>query len=128
MRPAFYAAMALAAGCASVPDVSFYGPDGATDDGSTTAEAGGDVAASDDGPAAGDGSPVDGSPFDASDDAAYCSGNPPPPGGKCCPNGGPICSGNCTTGGCTACGSCPSPRICCTHGNSGTCSDSCGGG
>jgi hypothetical protein len=55
------------------------------------------------------------------DAGPFCSGDPAPPGGKCCPDGGPVCVGTCNKNACAMCGTCAWPQVCCGHGAVGAC-------
>lgn len=141
MRSPWTVALLVLVGCA-VPDVEFYD---ASDDAAGHADAAARDGAPDaPGPAPDAGGAVDAGSADATHaaDAAadapqaedapydgYCYGNPPPPaGGKCCGagNSGPPCYGDCNAQGCAACGTCQSPKVCCTLGAQGSCLATCG--
>ena len=139
MRVVLLVPLLAAVGCAP-PDLQFY--DGSADatagaDGGGADGGGADAVGGDDAPAADvttddaheSGAQPDAAPAADSGDAPYCYGKGPPPGGKCCPNGGGPCFGTCNKASCNACGSCASPMVCCTQGASGVCaSDPCGHG
>lgn len=115
------APLVTAVGCGA-PAVQFFddGADAATD---ATVDDGGAEGMADVSPEVTPdaGSPPDGPPGSDADRGPYCFGKGPPPGGKCCPNGGGPCFGTCNNHSCAACGACAWPLVCCTQGPNGSC-------